>query len=77
MSILDYSKLLMYQFYCEKINKLWPSNEIIGYDTDSFFLNIPTKDVYEDLKLIQEDIDTSNYLETNPLFSKKNKKSYR
>ena len=46
MCILDYSKLLMYQFYIEKINKLWPSLEIIGYD--SFFLNIPTEDVYED-----------------------------
>ena len=51
----------MYQFYYEKINKLWSSNEIIGFDTDSFFLNIQTKDVYEDLKLIQDDLDTSNY----------------
>ena len=72
--ILDYSKLLMYQFYYEKINKLWPSNEIIGYDTDSFFFNIQTKDVYEDLKFIQDDSNTSNYPETNPLLSKKNKK---
>ena len=43
MCILDCSKLLMYQFYYKKINKLWPSNEIIGYDTDSFFLNIWTE----------------------------------
>ena len=61
----------MYQLYYEKINKLWPSNEIIGYDTDGFFLNIPTEDVYEDLKLIQDDLDTSNYLETSHLFSNK------
>ena len=37
MCILDYSKLLMYQFYYERINKLWPRNQIIGFDTDSFF----------------------------------------
>ena len=61
MCILDYSKLLMYQFYYERINKLWPNNQIIGYDTDSFFLNIETEDVYEDMKLIQDDLDTSNY----------------
>ena len=61
MCVLDYSKLLMYQFYYEKINKLWSSNEIIGHGTDSFFLNIPTEDVYEDLKLIQDYLDTSNY----------------
>ena len=61
MCILDYSKLLMYQFYYERINKLWPRNQIIGYDTDSFFLNIETEDVYKDMKLIQDDLDTSNY----------------
>ena len=81
MCILDYSKLLMYQFCYVKINKLWPSNEIIGYDTDSFFLNIQTKDVCEDLKFIQDDLDTSNYSCHWPegdarcsLFSNKNKK---
>ena len=45
MCILDYSKLLMYQFYYERINNLWPMNQIIGYDTDSFFLNIETENV--------------------------------
>ena len=84
MCILDCSKILMYKFCFEKINKLWPSNEIIGYDTDSFFLNIPAEDVYEDLKLIQDDLDTSNYPKTinhwpeddvrYSLFSEKNKK---
>ena len=29
---------------------------------------------YKDLKLIQDDLDTYTYLETSPLFSKKNKK---
>ena len=82
MCILDYSKLLMYQFYYGRINKLWPSNQIIGYDTDSFFLNIETEDVYKDMKLIQDDLDTSNYAESGSrnhssdhfLYSIKNKK---
>ena len=82
MCILDYSKLLMYQFYYERINKLWPNNQIIGYDTDSFYLNIETEDVYKDMKLIQDDLDTSNYAESGSknhssdhfLYSTKNKK---
>ena len=74
MCVLDYSKLLMYMFYYEVINKLWPNNEIIGFDTDSFFLNIYTKDIYEDMKKIIEHLDTSNYEKDNPLFSNNNKK---
>ena len=52
MCVLDYSKLLMYMFYYEVIDKLWLNNEIIGFDTDSFFLDIYTEDIYEDMKKI-------------------------
>ena len=72
--VLDYSKLLMYAFYYEVINKLWLNNEIIGFDTDSFFLNIYTKDVYEDMRKISEHLDTCNYPESDELYSKNNKK---
>ena len=74
MCVLDYSKLWMYIFYYEVINKLWPNNEIIGFDTDSFFLDIYTEDIYEDMKKISEHLDTSNYGKDHPLFSKNNKK---
>ena len=74
MCILDYSKLLMYQFYYERINKLWPRNQIIGFDTDSFFINIETEDVYEDMKLIQDELDTSNYPSDHFLYLIKNMK---
>ena len=50
MAVLDLSKLLMYQTYYDVINKRWPNNEIIGFDTDSFFLNIYTDDVYKDME---------------------------
>ena len=73
-AILDYSKQLMYQFYYEVINKLWPENEIIGFDTDSFFLNISTKDVYKDLEQIKDELDTSDYPKDHPLYSEINKK---
>ena len=74
MCVLDYSKLLMYMFYYEVLNKTWPDNEINGFDTDSFFLNIYTEDIYEDMKKIIEHLDTSNYEKDNPLFSNNNKK---
>ena len=72
--ILDYSKLLLYKFYYETINDMWPDNEIIGFDTDSFFLNIYTDDVYKDMKYIRDELDTSDYPKDHPLYSTLNKK---
>ena len=72
--ILDYSKLLMYKFYYEIINVTWPKNEIVLYDTDSFFLNIYTNDVYEDMKPIKDHFDTSDYPRDHYLHSNDNKK---
>ena len=74
MCILDYSKLLMYKFYYETINIVWPNNQIIGYDTDSYFLDIKTEDVYRDLKEIEHNLDLSDYPSTSSLHSNKNKK---
>ena len=74
MCVLDYSKLLMYKFYYERINKIWKRNEIVGYDTDSFFLNIHTEDVYEDMKQMKNDLDTSDYPKEHNLHSEENKK---
>ena len=74
MCVLDYSKLLMYKFYYETINVIWPDNEVLLYDTDSFFLNIFTDDVYEDMKQIQNDLDTSDYSKDYTLYSNQNKK---
>ena len=73
-AILDYSKLLMYKFYYETINVQWPDNEIVGFDTDSFFLSVKTKDVYEDMKNIKDHLDTSDYPKDHPLYSVDNKK---
>jgi len=61
MCVLDLSKLLMYEFYYDTINELWPNNEILNFDTDSFFLSIEADDLYEDMKKIQDRLDTSDY----------------
>ena len=43
-------------------------------DTDSLFYQIETKDVYEDLKYLKNDMDFSSYPENYILFSDINKK---
>ena len=75
LSILDSSKLAMYKFYYEYINKVWSKNQIIGYDTDSFFLEIQTEDVYDDIKnKLMDEMDTSDYPKEHKLYDEKNKK---
>ena len=49
MSVLDLSKLLMYKTFYDIILKQWPTAEIIGFDTDSFFLYIEVDDVNNSL----------------------------
>jgi len=73
-SILDLSKLLMYEFFYNTILPTWNKVEVIGFDTDSYFLNIKTEDVYEDMKKIQNELDTSDFPENHFLFNKDNKK---
>ena len=76
--ILDYSKLLMYKFYYETVEKLWPNNELVFMDTDSIFLSFKTRDIYEDMKSVIDESDTSDYPEERHyLHSKDNKKSNR
>ena len=77
-SVLDYSKLEMYTLYyktltqCPLIKKL----QLVGGDTDSFFLSIVTdknitlSDVFNSLA---QHIDTSNYPPSHPMYSTVNK----
>jgi hypothetical protein len=51
----------LFFFYYEVVNKLWPDNEIVFGDTDSLVLSIKTKDVYEDLKEIRDEMDTCDF----------------
>ena len=77
-AVLDYSKLEMYELFyktlpqCPLIKKL----QLVGGDTDSFFLTIATdlhitlSDVFNNLA---QHIDTSNYPSSHPMYSAVNK----
>ena len=51
-AILELSKLLMYKMFYDVLQPTYPNIELLYMDTDSFFLNIPTKDLYHDLENI-------------------------
>ena len=72
-SILDLSKLLMFGFYYKVLKMEYPGIKLVFKDTDSFLLNIPTNDLYQDLAKLQQHFDFSNYLKNHPLYSIKNK----
>ena len=78
MSILDISKILMYEFWYDYINSKYGYKVKLCYtDTDSFIIHIITKDFFEDIYNDAEKwFDTSNYdkKDKRPLPMDKNKK---
>ena len=76
LSILEISKLLMYEFWYGYMKPKYGDNVKLRYmDTDSFIMKIKTEDFY---KVIANDVekrfDTSNYEVDRPLSTGKNKK---
>ena len=76
LSILEISKILMYEFWYDYMKPKYSDNVKLCYtDTDSFMINIKTKDFYKDFANDVEDrFDTSNYEVYRPLPTGKNKK---
>ena len=75
MTILDKSKILMYDFFYNHLKKQYGEKcELLYTDTDSLLLEIKTEDVYKDTERNKSFYDTSDYPEDHPLFSKVNKK---
>ena len=75
MTILDKSKILMYDFFYNHLKKQYGEKcELLYTDTDSLLLKIETEDVYKDIKENESFYDTSEYPEEHPLFSEVNKK---
>ena len=75
MTILDKSKILMYDFFYNHLKKQYGEKcELLYTDTDSLLLDIETEDVYKDIERNKSFYDTSDYPEDHPLFSKVNKK---
>ena len=75
MSILDYSKLHMYNFYYDVLKKKFNDDiKLLYTDTDSFIIQIKTDDVYDDLNELKEYMDFSDYPENHKCFNNENKK---
>ena len=63
MSILDISKILMYEFWYDYIKPKYQDKAKLCYmDTDSFAIYIKTEDFYKDIANdVKKWFDTSNY----------------
>ena len=76
LSILDINKITMYEFWYDYVKSKYEDKARLCYmDTDSFVVNIKTKDFYKDIaENIKERFDTSNYIYDRPLPTGVNKK---
>ena len=63
LSILEISKILMYEFWYDYMKPKYNYNVKLCYiDTDSFIINIKTNDFYEDIASdVENRFDTLNY----------------
>ena len=75
-TVLELSKLLMYETYYDIPQPYFGQENIQLYymDTDSFVLSGNTKDIFKDLKNLDDIFDFSNLDKNHELFSNKNKK---
>ena len=76
LSILDISKILMYECWYDYMKSKYGNDVKLCYmDTDSFVINIKTEDFYKDIANdVEKRFDTSNYEVNRPLPTGKNKK---
>ena len=76
LSILDISEITMYEFWYGYVKNKYDSRANLCYmDTDSFVIDIKTKDFYKDIAIdVKERFDTSNYIHDRPLPKGVNKK---
>jgi hypothetical protein len=74
-SILELSKVLMYDFHYNTIkSKYGEKASLMFTDTDSLCYEIETEDIYEDMGKMGDQFDFSDYPKDHPLYSSKNKK---
>ena len=74
MSILDISKILMYEFYYDMKKQYGDNINLIYTDTDSLLMEIQTPDFYQDMAKQIDLYDTSDFPKDHYLHSLKNKK---
>src|SRR5436190_19901966 len=73
MSILDISKVIMYEFHYNYMSK-FPNKKLLFTDTDSLTYEIKTDDFYTEILPDLEYFDTASYPKTHFLYSNKNNK---
>ena len=71
-SILEKSKLVMFEMYFDVIKKISPSAKILFTDTDSFLIELQSDDLNKDLSLMKEHFDFSNLPKDHVLYSTEN-----
>ena len=70
LSILEISKILMYEFWYDYMKPKYNNIKLCCMDTDSFIMNIKTNDFYEDIANdVENRFDTSNYEVNKPLLN--------
>ena len=76
LSILEISKILMYEFFYDYMKTKYDNNVKLCYmDMDSFIMDIKTNDFYKDIANdVENRFDTSNYEVNRLLPMGKNKK---
>ena len=76
LSILEISKILMYEFWYDYMKPKYNNNIKLCYmDTDSFIMNVKTEDFYKDISNdVGNRFDMSNYEVDRPLSTGKNRK---
>ena len=77
LSILEISKILMYEFCHDYMKTKYGDNVKLCYmDTDSFIIHIKTEDFYKDIADdVEKRLDASNYEVNRPLPKGKNKEA--
>ena len=75
LSILELSKIRMYQFWYDYVKPKYGEKANLCYmDTDSFIVYIKIDDIYKDTaEDLETNFDTSNYELNRPLLKGKNK----
>ncbi len=75
VSVLDFSKLMMYRFHYEYIKQKYPDQKSVlcFTDTDSFLYRIETEDIHKDMLENHKHFDFSDYNDNHPIFDGKSR----
>ena len=74
LSILDLSKIVMYEFFHEYMKPKY-AVKLCYMNTDSFIMHIKTEEFYQDIaEDLEKRFDTSNYESNRPLSKERNKR---